>query len=111
MPVNALAVSCSQHLLRINLEANNPGLKLFVRPSPRKLPLDMFAIGSRAPACLQERYGLMSFAPLPRTRDRCCFGMWSERRIGAPHKIPADAVVKFTEQHERGRLLPPAELK
>jgi len=31
--------------------------------------------------------------------------------IGAPHKIPADAVVKLIEQHERWRLLPPAELK
>jgi hypothetical protein len=31
--------------------------------------------------------------------------------IGAPHKILADAVVKLTEQHEHGRLLPPAELK
>jgi hypothetical protein len=31
MPVNALAVSCPQHLLRINLEAiaHNPSLKLF----------------------------------------------------------------------------------
>lgn len=48
MPVNALAVSSPQHLLRINLEANNPGLKLFVRPSPRKPPSDVFAIGSRA---------------------------------------------------------------
>jgi hypothetical protein len=31
--------------------------------------------------------------------------------IDAPHKIPADADVKLSEQHERGRLLPPAELK
>jgi hypothetical protein len=31
--------------------------------------------------------------------------------MDAPHKMPADAVVKVSEQHERGRLLPPAELK
>jgi hypothetical protein len=37
--------------------------------------------------------------------------MWMERRPDAPHKIAADAVVKLTEQHEHGRLLPPAVLK
>ena len=35
--------------------------------------------------------------------DLLDFGMWIERRIDAPHKILADAVVKLTEQHEHGR--------